>query len=295
MSGVSGMSGTSGPGGAGGPAVLAGTVGGPARRPARAEVHSEPVSLRRAVVSEWIKFRTLRSSWAILAATVVGLVGIGLIVAYNTRHVTASIDPEDLAPSATMQGFLLGQLLIGALGVLVVSGEYGTGMIRSTFAAVPRRLPTVWAKGLVFVAVVGVTTVVASLVTFLSAQGLLSHYRAGYSLADPGVPRAVLGTALYLTAIGVLGGAVGWIVRNTPGALVSFLGLVLVVPVLFGNLLGNWGKDVAQFLPSEAGQSFVTGLHQPHTLSTGAGLVVLLAWVAAAVAIAAVLLRRRDV
>lgn len=261
----------------------------------RAEVRSEPVSLSRAVNSEWIKFRTLRSSWAILAAGVIGLLVIGLIVAWNTRHITSGIDPEDLAPSATMQGFLLDQLLIGALGVLVVSGEYGTGMIRSTFAAVPKRLPTVWAKGLVFVAVVGTAMIVAVLVAFLSAQGLVSHYRAGYSLADPGVPRAVFGTALYLTLIGVPGGAVGWIVRNTPGALVSFLGLILVLPVLFGTLLGNWGKDVAQFLPSEAGQSFISGLHKPYTLSAGTGLIVLLAWVAAAVVGATLLLRRRDV
>ncbi|MCW2560078.1 MAG: putative transporter transrane protein [Mycobacterium sp.] len=275
------------------PAIDATQVQAP--RPARPEVRSEPVSLSRAAVSEWIKFRTLRSSWAILASTVVGMVAIGLILAYNTRQVTPNIAAEDLAPSATMQGFLLGQLLIGSLGVLVVSGEYSTGMIRSTFAAVPKRLPTLWAKGLVFVAVVGVAMVVAVFVTFLSSQALLSHYRTGYSLSDSGVLRAVLGTALYLTAIGLLGGAAGWIVRSTPGALVSFLGLILVLPVLFGNLLGNWGKDVSQFLPSEAGQSFITGLHRSHTLSTGTGLVVFLAWVVAGVASAAVLLRRRNV
>jgi ABC-type transport system involved in multi-copper enzyme maturation permease subunit len=261
----------------------------------RPEVHSEPVSLSRAMASEWIKFRTLRSSWAILIAAVIGLPAIGLIVAYNTRHISPSIAPEDLGPSATMQGFLLGQLLIGALGVLVVSGEYSTGMIRSTFAAVPKRLPTVWAKALVFAVVVGTTLTVAAVVAFLSSQALLSHYRPGYSLADPGVPRAVFGTAMYLTLLGVLGGAVGWIVRNTPGALVSFLGLILVVPVIFGNLLGNWGKDVAQFMPGEAGRSFITGLHQPYMLSVGTGLVVFLAWVAVAVACATVLLRRRDV
>lgn len=270
-------------------------VAGQAAGPVRSEVHSEPVSVPRAVVSEWIKFRTLRSSWAILAAAVVALIGIGLIVAWNTRHVTPTIAPEDLAPSSTLQGFLLAQLLIGSLGVLVVSGEYSTGMIRSTFAAVPRRLPTVWAKAIVFVAVIGVTMTVAVVVAFLSSQGLLSHYRTGFSLTDSGVPRVVFGTALYLTLIGVLGGAVGWLVRNTPGALVTFLGLILVVPIIFGELLGSWGKSVAQYLPSDAGQSFITSLHQDHTLSPGAGLCVLLAWTVAAVAGAAVLLRRRDV
>ncbi|WP_208777451.1 hypothetical protein [Streptomyces griseorubiginosus] len=163
-------------------------VAGQAAGPVRSEVASEPVSVPRAVASEWIKFRTFRSSWAILAAAVVAVISIGLIVACDTRHVTPSIDPEDLAQSSTMQGFLLAQLLIGSLGVLVVSSEDSTGMIRSTFAAVPRRLPTVWAKALVFVTVVGVTMTVAVVVAFLSSQGLLSHYRTGYSLTDSGVP-----------------------------------------------------------------------------------------------------------
>ena len=254
----------------------------------------EPVTLRRVVASEWLKFRTLRSTLAVLAAAVVGMVGIGLIVAYNTRTITPQIDPNDRVQSATLQGYYLGQLLIGALGVLFVSGEYSTGMTRSTFSAVPRRLPVLWAKLIVFAAVTAVAMIAASVVAFVSAQALISGSRPGYSLTDPGVLRVVIGTGLYLTMLGVIGGALAWIVRSTPGSLVAYLGLVLVIPVLFGTVLGNWGKHVAEVLPSSAGGAFVQTLPEQPALSPWTGLAVLVAWTVAAVALAALQLRRRD-
>ena len=90
-------------------------------------VESQPVTLRRSIASEWIKFRTLRSSWAVLGVAVVAMVVFALIIAYNTRHLNHTLDPSDIAPSGTLQGYYLAQLLIGALGVLFVSGEYSTG------------------------------------------------------------------------------------------------------------------------------------------------------------------------
>src|SRR5947209_8690815 len=114
---------------------------------------AQPVRLRRVLWSEWLKFWTLRSTVGVLVAAIVGMVVIGLIVAVNTRHLTSHVQPEDLVPSATLQGYYLGQLLVGALGVLFVTGEYSTGMIRSTMSAVPRRLPVLWAKLVVFLGV----------------------------------------------------------------------------------------------------------------------------------------------
>jgi ABC-type transport system involved in multi-copper enzyme maturation permease subunit len=257
-------------------------------------VRTYPVTLRRAVASEWIKFRTLRSSWAVLGLALVGMVGIALIVAYNTRQLSPNLQPDDLAPSSTLQGYYLGQLLIGALGVLFVSGEYSTGMIRSTLAAVPKRLPVLWAKLVVFVSLIAVSMIVISIVAFVAAQALIGNYRTGFSLSDPGVLRVVIGTGVYLTLVGVLGGALGWIVRSTPGALVAYFAAVLVLPVLFGNVLGNWGKHVAQFMPSTAGASFSTSIHEAPSLAPWTGLAVLVAWVVAAVAVAAVQLRHRD-
>ncbi|WP_375494042.1 ABC transporter permease [uncultured Jatrophihabitans sp.] len=252
------------------------------------------VSFAGAVSAEWIKFRTLRSTLAVLGAAMLGMLVIGVIVGFNTRHLTRNLQPDDVVQSSTLQGYYLAQLLIGALGVLFVSGEYGSGMIRSSFAAVPRRLPVLWAKIIVFVVVTFPAMLLMCFVTFLAAQGVISSARPGFSLGDPGVLRVVVGTAGYLTLIGVLGGMLGWIVRNTPGALVAYFATVLVLPVIFGNVLGTWGKDIAQFMPSNAGSSFAASLPESPSLSPTIGLIVLLAWVAVAVAIAAAQLSRRD-
>jgi ABC-2 type transport system permease protein len=262
--------------------------------PARTTVNSQPVTLPRVITSEWLKFRTLRSTMVVLGVAAVAMVAIALVVGYNTRHITASIDPNDHVQSSTMQGYYLGQLLIGALGVLFVSGEYSTGMIRSTFAAVPRRLPVLWAKLVVFVTVTAVTMIASCLIGFICSQALISHYRIGYSLGDPGVLRVVIGTGVYLTLIGVIGAALGWIVRSTPGSLVAYIAVILVLPVLFGNVLGTWGKHVAEYMPSQAGASFINTIPEPPNLAPWTGLVVLAAWTVVAVGVAAVGLRRRD-
>jgi ABC-2 type transport system permease protein len=238
------------------------TPGHALRRVPTTEV-AQPVTQARVIASEWLKFRTLRSTVAVLAAAVLGMLVLGLVIAYNTRHL-AGLAPEDAAASGTLQGYYLGQLLIGALGVLFVTGEYSTGMIRSTLAAVPRRQPVLRAKLVVF------------------------------TLTDPTALRVVIGTGVYLTLIGLLGGALGWIVRSTPGALVAVLGLILVVPVLFGELLGHWGKRVAEFLPTGAGASFSTTVREPETLAPWVGLAVMAAWVVVATVIASLVLQRRD-
>jgi ABC-2 type transport system permease protein len=257
-------------------------------------VESQPVTTRRAIASEWIKFKTLRSTWSVLGVAVLGMVVFGLIVAFNTRHLTSNLQANDIAPSATLQGYYLGQLLIGALGVLFVSGEYSTGMIRSTLAAVPRRVPVLWAKLIVFVAVIAPTMIFICFVAFLSAQGVLSHYRTGWSLGDPGALRVVVGTGVYLTLIGIIGGILAWIVRSTPGALVADVGVVLVLPVLFGDALGNWGKNVGKFLPSSAGARFAESIPDGYSLTPWWGLAVMVAWVLLGLAVAVLLLRRRD-
>ena len=270
------------------------TTVSPTAQPTLSLVATEPVTLRRVVRSEWIKFGTLRSTVAVLSAAAAGMVLIALIVGYNTRHLTGNIQPDDHVQSSTLQGYYLGQLLIGALGVLFVSGEYSTGMIRSTLTAVPRRLPVLWAKLLVFVSIVAVTMVAASVIAFLCAQAVISASRPGYSLADPGVLRVVIGTGLYLTLIGLIGVALAWIVRSTPGALVAYIAVILVVPVLFSTVLGQWGKDIAKFMPSQAGASFVSSLREPDSLTPWAGLGVLVAWAVLGIGIAAWQLRRKD-
>ncbi len=258
-----------------------------------ARVDSRPVSLARAVKAEWIKWRSLRSTWAMLGAAVVGMLAIGLVIGFNTRHLTGNQDANDLASSAPLQGFFLGQLLIGALGVLFVSSEFSTGMIRSTFAAVPRRLPVLWAKLAVFFVITAVVMTAATVITFLVSQAVISQSRPGFSLSAPGVWRYVLGTSLYMVLAGVIGGMIAWMVRSTPGSLVSFFALIFVVPQLFG-LFGSAGKHIAQFFPSQAGEAFTVAQPEAPHLSPGAGVLVLCAWAVIAIVAASVTLRRRD-
>lgn len=133
------------------------------------------------IASEWLKFRSLRSTLVVLGAAMLGMVLFAAIIAFHTRNPTGK-DPEDLVASGPLQGYYLGQLLLGALGVLVVTGDYGTGMIRSTLAAVPKRLPVLIAKTVVFAVVVGAAMIAASLVAFYVAQAVLSGHRATFSL-----------------------------------------------------------------------------------------------------------------
>lgn len=253
------------------------------------------VTIPRVVFAEWIKFRTLRSSWIVLLAAVVAMVAIGALIGYNTGvHWGGGLDPEDRVASAPLQGLYLAQLLIGVLGVLFVSGEYTTGMIRSTLAAVPTRLPVLGAKAVVFAAVTVVSLVPAAFAAFFAAQAFLHHYGHGTALSAPTALRVVIATGLYLALIGLLGSALGWIVRSTPGGISALVGLLLVVPVILTVLPGQWIKDVSKYLPSEAGASFYSSLRGDNMLSPGAGLLVLVLWVVVALAAAAVLLKRRD-
>lgn len=253
----------------------------------------QPVAQARVIASEWVKFRSLRSSLWMLTAAVVGMIVIGLIVAFNTRDATAGIQADDLTASATLQGYYLAMYLIGALGVLFVSSEYGTGMIRATLTAVPRRLPVLWAKAVVLLAVGLVTMVPASFAAFLASQALISHYRPAYSLSDPGVLRVVVGTGVFLALLGLLGSALGWIIRSTAGAMVTFFGLTVALPALL-TLFGTAGRSVAQYSPLFAGSSFITAVQAPTSLAPWTGLLVLIGWVAAATTVGIWRLVRHD-
>ena len=253
-----------------------------------------PVTLRGVVASEWLKFRSLRSTVLVLAAAVAAMVVFGGVIAFNTRN-PAGLDPEDVVASGPLQGYYLGQLLMAALGVLVVSGEYSSGMVRATFAAVPRRTPVLIAKAVVFTLVVGISMIAASVVAFLVAQAVLSGHRPTYSLSEGSSLRVVVGTGVYLTLVGLVGSVLAWIVRSTPGALVATFGVVLVVPILLELVFPSWGTYIAAYLPTGAGQSFSTSLTAPHALSPWTGLAVMVAWVVVGMVGAAVALKRRDV
>lgn len=124
---------------------------------------------------------------------------------------------------------------------------------------------------------------------------MISSARPAFGVGSHGALRVIVGTGVYLTLLGTIGAGLGWIVRNTAGALVSFVALALVLPVLFGDALGHWGKHVAEFFPTTAGAAFSNSVPEQPSLSPWVGLAVMAAWAVLTTVVGYVLLRRRDV
>jgi ABC-2 type transport system permease protein len=259
------------------------------------------VTLRGVLLSEWVKLRSLRSSVTTLGASGAIMVLVGVIFAAILGGVLSGgggdLNSEfaNNPAGAALQGTMLAQLVIGVLGVMLITSEYATGTIRNTLAVVPKRLPVLWAKVIVTAVVSYPTVLVASLIAFFAGQALIgSGGIATASLGDPGVLGAVLGTAGYLTGVALLGLAVGTLLRSTAVAISTLFGVIFLLPGL-GQLLlpASWKDNVLQYLPSNAATSFTSVHHVAGTLSTGAGTAVFLAWIIVPLAAAAVLLKRR--
>jgi ABC-type transport system involved in multi-copper enzyme maturation permease subunit len=264
----------------------------------RPDTGSGGVSQARAIVSEWIKLRSLRSTVYSLLAAVVIEIGLGALFSAIRANRWSHMPPGEhlhFDPTqVSLRGMFLAQLAIGVLGVLVVTGEYSTGMIRATLSAIPRRAPVLWAKLVVFSSVVFVVMFIASLVSFLIGQAALSSTHAQASLSSPGAARAVLGAALYLTILGMLGIGLGFLLRNTAGAIATLFGMLLVLPALASALPDPWSTDVTKFLPMPAGTAATATVPDSSSLGPWAGLGVFALYAVAAVAGGLVVLRRRD-
>jgi hypothetical protein len=168
-------------------------------------------------------------------------------------------------------------------------------MIRSTFAAVPKRLPVLWAKAGVYSLVGLAVAVPSTLIAFFAGQAFLSSQHIDIAFSHAGVPGAVLGSALYLTLVGLLGLGLGAILRNTAAGIASFAAIMFVIPPLVSILPSSTANAIDPYLPSNAGSAIMKIGHQAHSLSPWAGLALFAGYAALSLAVAAVLLRRRDV
>lgn len=247
---------------------------------------------------EWIKLRTLRSTWWALGALLVVTVAIGALVSWATVSHWARMSPLKrvaVDPAfRSMAGMFLAQLVVGALGVVIITSEHASGMIRSTFAAVPRRRQVVLAKQAVVAASILVVGTLASTSAFLLGQAIFSGRGIGIGLASGAGLRVALGGGLFLTLLALLGLGIGVIVRNTAAAISTFAGLVLVLPVLAQALPGSWSRDVSRYLPSNAGQSLLSLHPSGFLLSPWAGLAVLCGWAVLAGGVGHLFVTRRD-
>jgi ABC-2 type transport system permease protein len=262
------------------------------------------VTQARVALSEWTKLRTVRSTRYSLVAAFALTIGFAVIPAavFASRWHTMSLhDKLSFDPlRTTLIGVNFAQLAIGVLGVMIISGEYSTGMIRSTFAAVPKRLPVLWAKGSVFALVTLVLSLPAVLIAFFAAQQILQgHSLNGHDIAlsfsDPGVARAVIGGALYLTLVGLFGMGLGAILRSTAGGISAFAAVLFVVPPLLNVLPSSWNNAISPYLPSNAGQAIMSIGGGSGTLGPWTGFALFAGYTAATIAFAAFMLRRRDV
>ncbi len=248
--------------------------------------------------SEWTKLRSVRSTVWSLIATFGITVGFGALFswAYINRYNQQSLE-ERLTfdpTSHSLRGLFLAQLAIGVLGVLIISSEYITGLIRTTLTAVPQRRTVLAAKAVVFGAVSLVVSMVSVFVAFLVGQAILKGKNLGVSLGDPHVLRAVLGAGAYLTIVGLLGLGIATIVRRTAGAISTLVGLVLVFPLLAQALPSPWNHDIAKYLPSQLGAALFSVRPDPNLLSPGTALGVAALWLIATYTIATIIITRRD-
>jgi hypothetical protein len=256
-----------------------------------------PASHLAAVLrSEFWKLGTVRSTWWSLLAIVVSNVAVAALLAIFlpsrlSAHDKATID----STRVSLGGLHLSQVAIGVLGVLVISSEYGTGMIRATLAAVPQRRLMLAAKTAAFAATALITGIVSCLAAYLAFQKLLPAADGmRTALGDPGVLRAVTGAGLYLTALGLLGLGLGAIIRSSAGAVATLLGALFIPTLLTALLPRFWQDTIAPYLPMNAGETIITVHHQAHTLQPWPGLGVFCLYAAAALTAGFILISRRD-
>ena len=248
--------------------------------------------------SEWTKLRSVRSTFWALTVTVVLGIALGAAISAAAAHGYArssvsgklSWDPTGVS----LDGMAIAQLAIAVLGVLCISSEYSSGMIRTSLTAVPKRGRVLAAKSLVLAAVTFVVGEATSFTAFFAGQALISGHAPHAALGDPGVARAVAGAGLYLTALAVLGVAAGTLLRHPAAAIACMIAVLLVLPGIAQALPDSWRNPVTEFWPTLAGGQLTTVYHSAHTLQPWPGFAVMCLFTAIVYAIAWTLLNRRD-
>ncbi len=268
-------------------------------RVARRSAPAVGVTQWRVIRSEWTKLRSLRSTrWCLLLAVVIMIV-VPVIFSLVQMSQWSKLTPHDRATfdaiDAAAGGHYLAQLAIGFLGVLTVSGEYATGLIRSSVTAVPRRLPLLWAKLVVFSTVVFTLMLISSVVAFFATQAVVSVHHVNKSITAPHALRVVIATAVVLTVVGMLSVALGALTRNTAAGAATLVLLLFVLTGVVALLPANIANDVSPYLPLNAAYTVATSTFDPGPhLSTWGGFGLFCAFVAVVIALAAARLRRGD-
>lgn len=264
--------------------------------PVMAHPRQRAWSLARA---EWTKMRTVRSTmWTLLAMAII-TVGISIIAGttiasrWNSFSVIQrlSFDPTRIS----LRGLLFGQLIIGVLGVLVMSAEYGTGTIRATLAAVPRRPRVLVAKAAVFFVVAAIAGEVLAFSGFFVGQSLLVSPAPHAVLSQPGVLRAVIGGGLIIAVLGLFAMGLATIIRHSAGAITAYVGVLLVVPIVLQALPSSISQPILKFMPFSISDTMTSVVaNGTSAFSPWVGFALLVGYAAAALIVGGWLLVRRD-
>jgi len=279
---------------------------GPAHTAGNARPGPGP-SFVRVLNSEFIKFRTLLSTLILLASTAVVMVGFGALSAWGTGQFAdaAASDPSaaeamaaqggDLAVTVPTSGIAFAQLILGSLGVLLMSSEFTTGMARSTFAAVPKRIPAFLAKLVVVMVSAFVLTAVSTYIAGLVSVPILDNYGLKLDLGSAQSVKLLLVNSVYVAAVAAIGMAMGTLVRNSAGGIMSLVGLFFVAPIAFQLIPGEFFEEARKYLPGNTINALTAVEHVPDTLEVWQAALVLGAWVVVPLVLAMVLLKKRDV
>ena len=262
-------------------------------------VRTTPVRVAR---SEWIKTRSLRSTWLTAGAILLVIVAFGVLSAMAAGgDITgpngggARLATRGGPLTTVLAGANVAVLVVAVFGSVVGAREFSSGMIRTTFAAVPRRLPVLWGKLITFVAVVLPVVLVGLLAVFFAGMAVLSNAGADtVSWSDDGVTRALFGHAYYIVGLGLIGLALGVLLRGTAAAIGTTIGAVLFLPALATALLPPDWSAVLKYLPSNAGSAFTMLNPTGDVLTPWQGFAVFTGWVVLAVVGAVLALLRRD-
>jgi ABC-2 type transport system permease protein len=245
------------------------------------------------ITAEWTKLPSLRSTWWSLLTAAGLTIGIAIIVSEFTIARPPNTPPDPVSLSLT--GVQLAQVAVGVLGVLLMTGEYATGTIRTTLTAVPGRLSALWGKTAVAALTVLAVSLPAAVVAFVAGQQILAGDHLDVGLGSAGALRAVVGGALYLTLIGLLGLALGTILRSTAGAVAALFGLLFGLPIVAAFLPAHTAEQVIRYLPDPAGTVILNADPDPGTLGPWTGLALLAGYVVVGLALGAWRLQRSDV
>jgi len=253
-----------------------------------------------ALRSEWTKISSLRSTVVTLVATMGVTIGLSSLFAWGATHrflQRGHIPPTFDVVRASMFGLIFGQLVIAVMGAMTVTGEYGTGMIRTSLAAQPRRMVTLTAKLAIFTGVALVTGLVSSFASFLIGQHFFfSQLNMSVGLSSPNALRAVIGGALFLTVAGLLAFGLGTILRHTAGAITAAVGVLFISFILYQFLPDDWAADVQRWIPFFAGSGVWTTVITPeqHVFGPWVEFAIFSGYAALALTIGAIMFRRRD-